>query len=248
MAVLGIDIGGSGIKGAPVDVTTGEFLAERYRLPTPEKAQPEEVADTVNRLIKHFNWKAPVGLGFPAVVLNGVTMTAANVSDKWINLNAANLFSATTGCPSYVVNDADAAGIAEMTFGAGREYQRGTVIVVTLGTGIGTAIFTNGNLLPNTEFGHVIMDGKDAEKRASDAARQKKKLGWEEWGYRLNKYLQYMEALFWPELFIIGGGVSKRWEEFFPYLTLRAKVLPAAMLNQAGIVGAALHAYMEDNR
>jgi polyphosphate glucokinase len=246
MAVLGIDIGGSGIKGAPVDVTTGEFTAERLRLPTPEKAQPEDVASLVNEIVKHFKWKGAIGLGFPAVVLNGVTMTAANVSKKWINCNAATLFNEATGCPSYVVNDADAAGIAEMKFGAGKDYNRGIAIMITLGTGIGTAIFTDGVLVPNTELGHIILDGKDAEKRASDAARQNKNLTWEEWGNRLNQYFQYMEALFWPEVFIIGGGVSKDWEKFFPYLTLRAKTLPAKLLNQAGIVGAALYAYEKD--
>lgn len=239
MEILGIDVGGSGIKGAPVDINTGKLIAERVRIKTPEKAEPEPVAQVVARIAQSFNWKETIGIGFPAPIKNGIAMMAANISEKWIGINADELFTSATGCPCKVGNDADVAGLAEMAFGAGRG-QMGTVIMLTLGTGIGTAIFSNGHLLPNTEFGHLEMNGKDAEYRASDAARQRKELSWKKYAKRLNRYLLAMEKLFWPDLFIIGGGISKVHENFIPLLTVQAKVVPAQLQNEAGMVGAAL--------
>ena len=239
MEILGIDVGGSGIKGAPVDINTGKLVAERVRIKTPEGAEPEPVAQVVAQIAQSFDWKGPIGVGFPAPIKNGIAMMAANISEKWIGLNADELFTATTGCPCQVGNDADVAGLAEMTFGAGQD-QTGTVIMLTLGTGIGTAIFSDGHLLPNTEFGHVEINGKDAESRASDAARQRKDLPWPKYAKRLNTYMMQMEKLFWPDLFIIGGGISKVHDKFIPLLTLQARVVPAQLQNEAGMVGAAL--------
>lgn len=239
MEVLGIDVGGSGIKGAPVDIKTGRLLAERYRIKTPKSAEPKPVADVVDKIAKSFNWKGPIGIGFPAPIKSGVAMMAANVSPEWVGLNADALFTKVTGCDCTLVNDADAAGLAEMAFGAGRG-QNGTVILLTLGTGIGSAIFHRGNLLPNTEFGHLDMKGRDAEHRASDAARQREDLSWKKYAKRLNRYLQEMEKLFWPDLFVVGGGISKQSEKFLPLLTIETPIVPAELLNDAGIVGAAL--------
>ena len=241
MHVLGIDVGGSGIKGAPVDTNTGKLLAERLRIKTPNKAEPQPIADVVAEIAHSFNWQGPIGIGFPAPIKGGVALMAANVSEKWVGTNADDLFTKATGCNCTMINDADAAGLAEMKFGAGKG-QPGTVILVTLGTGIGSAIFYRGNLLPNTEFGHLDMDGKDAEHRASDAIRQRDDLSWKKYAKRLNKYLTEMEKLFWPDLFIIGGGISKEAEKYIPLLNLEAPVVPAQFLNEAGIVGAALAA------
>jgi polyphosphate glucokinase len=239
MDILGIDVGGSGIKGAPVDISTGKLLAERIRIKTPPKAEPEPVAQVVAEIADSFNWGGPIGIGFPAPIKHGMVMMAANVSQKWVGLNADDLFSDATGSKCRVGNDADVAGFAEMKFGAGWG-NIGTVIMITLGTGIGTAIFNNGHLLPNTEFGHLDMDGEDAEYRASDAARQRDDLSWKKYAKRLNAYLQQMEKLFWPDLFIIGGGISKQHEKFIPLLKLQCEVIPAQFQNEAGIVGAAL--------
>ena len=239
MKALGIDIGGSGIKGAPVDTETGALLAPRYRIPTPQPSKPKAVARVVREIAAHFAWDGPIGVGFPAPVRQGVTLTAANVHKKWINKNAARLFSDTIGCPVTVINDADAAGMAEMKFGAGNG-QTGVVLLVTVGTGLGTCVFTSGHLLPNTELGHIEINGKEAEHLASDAVRKKEGLSWAEWGARLNTYLLRMEDLLWPDLIILGGGVSKKFAKFQLYLTVRAEVVPAATLNEAGIIGAAL--------
>ena len=241
MHILGIDIGGSGIKGAPVDTETGQLLADRIRIKTPPKGEPEPVADVVNQIAQSFNWKGPIGIGFPAPIKGGVALMAANVSKRWVNTNADALFTKITGCDCTMINDADAAGLAEMTFGAGRG-QPGTVIMLTLGTGIGSAIFFHGQLLPNTEFGHLEIDGEDAESRASDAARQQDDLSWKKYAKRLDIYLTTMERLFWPNLFIIGGGISKESEKFLPLLTIETDIVPAELFNEAGIVGAALGA------
>ena len=239
MQALGIDVGGSGIKGAPVDLKTGSLLAERIRIKTPKEAEPEPVAKVVAQIAQSFNWNRPIGIGFPAPIKAGVALMAANISEKWVGANADDLFTRVTGCDCTMINDADAAGLAEMTFGAGRG-QPGTVIMVTLGTGIGSAIFFRGKLLPNTEFGHLEMNGRDAEQRASDAARQREDLSWKKYAKRLNKYLAVMEKLFWPDLFIIGGGISKESEKYLPLLTIDTPAIPAQLLNEAGIVGAAL--------
>ena len=244
MKILGIDVGGSGIKGAPVNITTGELLAERFRIKTPKGAEPQPVAEVVAEIADSFKWKGPIGIGFPAPIKAGVTLMAANVSEKWVGTNADELFTKVTGCNCTMVNDADAAGLAEMEFGAGKG-QPGTVIMITLGTGIGTAIFHRGKLLPNTEFGHLEMNGRDAEHRASDAARKREDLSWKKYAKRLNKYLAEMEKLFWPNLFIIGGGISKKSEKYIPLLDIETPVIPAQFLNEAGIVGAALAARTE---
>ena len=241
MQVLGIDVGGSGIKGAPVDTDTGQLLAERVRIKTPKGAEPEPVGKVVAEIAQSFKWKGPIGIGFPAPIKAGVAMMAANVSENWVGTNADDLFTKITSCDCTMINDADAAGLAEMKFGAGRG-QPGTVILLTLGTGIGTAIFYQGTLLPNTEFGHMEMKGEDAEWRASDAARQREDLSWKKYARRLNKYLAAMEKLFWPDLFIIGGGISKESEKYIPLLTIATPVVTAQLLNEAGIVGAALAA------
>ncbi|HOU43439.1 MAG TPA: ROK family protein [Anaerolineaceae bacterium] len=242
MSVLGIDIGGSGIKGAIVDVETGKLLTPRERIPTPENAKPEDVAQVVKTMVEFFHYEGSIGAGFPAVIRNGIALTAANVHKSWIGLDANILFSSVTKCPVSVVNDADAAGIAEMRFGIGRDYPRGVVIFLTIGTGIGSAIFTDGHLVPNTEFGHLEMGGKDAEHRASDAARQEKEMSWKRWAKALNDYLNEIHSLFWPDLIVLGGGISRQAEKFLPFLDVPVKVLPAKLENQAGIIGAALHA------
>lgn len=241
MEILGIDVGGSGIKSAPVNTETGMLTVDRFRIKTPEGAEPEDVARVVEELVKHFEWSGPIGIGFPAPIKHGIVKMAANVSPAWVGMNADEFLSRATGCPVTVGNDADVAGLAEMIFGAGKD-QSGTVILITLGTGIGTAVFHQGLLIPNTEFGHLIIDGVDAESKASDAARQREELPWKKYAKRLNRYLQELEKLFWPELFIIGGGISKFHEKFLPLLSVDARVVPAQFLNEAGIVGAALAA------
>ena len=242
-AILGIDIGGSGIKGSLVDVRNGDLLQDRFRLPTPVKAKPKDVAETVAQVARHFDYHGPMGYGFPAVIRGGIVYTAANISKSWIETHVEDLFTTSTGCPSFVLNDADAAGLAEMRFGIGKEYPKGVILMITLGTGLGTAIFVDGKLVPNTELGHIEVRGKDAEKRASDAVRQEKQLEWEEWADRLNEYLSAMERLFWPDLIVLGGGISKMSHKFIPLLRLRSKVVPARLLNQAGMIGAAVYAY-----
>ena len=239
MQVLGIDIGGSGIKGAPVDVKKGVMLTDRYRIPTPKLAKPEPIAKTVTKIAKHFNWDGPIGCGFPAVVRHGIIHTAANIHDKWIGTNAVDLFSKATNCSVKVVNDADAAGLAEMTFGAGKGCM-GVVLLVTIGTGLGTSLFTDGVLVPNTELGHIEIDCEDAELMASDAARKRDEISWEKWAERLDTYLTRLESLIWPDLIILGGGVSKKYEKFMPHLNVQAEIVIAESLNEAGIIGAAL--------
>lgn len=240
--ILGIDIGGTGIKGAPVDVTKGELVGERFRLDTPQPATPEAMVDTVAEVAKHFDWKGPIGCGFPAVVKYGTVSTAANIDHAWIGQDASAMISQATGCsPVTIGNDADVAGLAEVTFGAGKD-KSGLILMITIGTGIGTALIWNGQLLPNTELGHIEVKGMDAEDYASEAVREREALSWEKWTRRINRYLKKMEDLFWPDLIIVGGGVSKKAERFFPMLSLRTPIVPAALLNEAGIVGAALHA------
>jgi polyphosphate glucokinase len=240
MTILGIDIGGTGIKGAPVNVETGELLAERFRIPTPQPSLPNSVADVIGQIADHFNYKGPTGVTFPAIVKKGVIYSAANVDPTWIGTNAGELFASHVGGPVEVVNDADAAGIAEMRFGAGRD-RDGVVILLTIGTGIGSAIFLDGKLLPNTEFGHLKIRGKDAEKRASDKVREDKDMNWKQWAKQFSEILTELEKLFSPDLFILGGGASKKASKFIPHLTAKTEVLivPAQMQNEAGIIGAA---------
>jgi polyphosphate glucokinase len=241
MHALGVDIGGTGIKAAPVDVAAGKLLADRKKIATPQPATPDAVCEVVAQLVKAFSWTGPVGCTFPGVVVNGTTRSAANVDHGWIGLDARAALAKATGLDVSVLNDADAAGMAEATFGAGKGV-KGTVLLLTLGTGIGSALFIDGILVPNTEFGHIEIHGKDAEKRASEYARETHDMSWGKWAGRVDEYLQHMEALLSPQLIIIGGGISKQSDKFVPLLTgVQARIVPAAMLNDAGIVGAAMH-------
>jgi polyphosphate glucokinase len=238
---LGIDIGGTGIKGALVDVETGQLTTERIKLSTPEGGEPEAIAETVVELIAALGPDAegvPVGVCFPAVVRHGTTMSAANVSKEWIGLEAESFFEKQLGRDIVFVNDADAAGVAEARYGAAKG-RDGLVILTTLGTGIGSALIYNGVLVPNSELGHLEMNGKDAERQASYAAMERKHLSWAAWAERLQQYYSMLELLFSPDLLIVGGGVSKNHEDFLPLLTLTAPIVPALLRNNAGIVGAA---------
>ena len=240
MHALGIDIGGTGIKAAPVDVATGQLLAARQKVDTPHPALPDALAAVVKELNTSFAWSGPVGITFPGVVTDGVTRTAANLDKSWIGVDAAALFAEATGNQVRVLNDADAAGVAEMKFGAGIG-ERGTVLMLTFGTGIGSALFTAGVLVPNTEFGHIEIRGRDAESRASEHAKELHDLSWGKWAGRVEEYLEHMEALLSPHLIIVGGGISKESDKWVPRLTgIRARIVPAALLNEAGIVGAAM--------
>lgn len=239
MEILGIDIGGSGIKGAPVDMKTGELTAERLRIETPQPATPAAITDCVAEIVTHFKWNGKIGCGFPAAIKYGFVKTATNIDKSWIGTDAAQLFSKATQCKVAVINDADAAGMAEIRLGAGRNVQ-GTVLMITVGTGIGTSLFYNGILLPNTELGHLRLGKKTAEEYASGATRKKFNLEWKEWADRFNEYLQYVEFLFWPDLIIIGGGLSKKSDKFLQLLYTKTKVVPAFYMNNAGIIGAAI--------
>ncbi len=241
MEILGVDIGGSGIKGAPVDIRKGVLVEKRHRIPTPQPSTPEAVTDVVAEIAQHFNWQGPIGCTFPAVIKKGVAYSAANVDESWIGTNGEKLIKKKCDCPVLLINDADAAGIAEMEFGAGKGHT-GVVIVLTFGTGIGSAVFTNGHLVPNTEFGHMEVRGKDAEDRAADRIRKGENLSWEKWAERVNEFLGRMEIVFSPDLFIIGGGVSKKHDKYLHLLTTQAEIVPAQMRNEAGIIGAAMAA------
>ncbi|GHH64982.1 polyphosphate glucokinase [Streptosporangium violaceochromogenes] len=241
MEALGIDIGGSGIKGAPVDVTTGELTRERLRLATPAPSRPKAVAEVVAEIAGHFDWTGPVGVTFPGVVIDGVARSAANVDRSWIGVDARETFSVATGLPVVVLNDADAAGLAEVAAGSARG-QRGVVLMLTFGTGIGSALFVDGLLVPNTELGHLEIRGKEAERRASDRARDEGGLSWGKWAGRVEEYLRHVEALFSPSLIVIGGGVSKKADRFLPMVKVRTRLVPATLRNEAGIVGAAMAA------
>jgi polyphosphate glucokinase len=238
---FGIDIGGSGIKGAPVDLSTGELADDRFKVLTPQPSTPEAVAESVAEVLDHFSWKGPIGATFPAAVIGGVAQTAANVDKSWIGTDIQATLGRTTGVQVTAVNDADAAGLAEVIFGAAKGHN-GLVIVVTLGTGIGSALVYRGVLIPNSELGHIELDGHDAETRASAGAREREDLSWSKWAKRLDRYFQALEFYFWPELIVVGGGVSRRAEKFLPLLTLKTPIVAATLHNEAGIVGAALAA------
>jgi polyphosphate glucokinase len=242
--ILGIDIGGTGIKGAPVDLDTGELTEERLRIPTPPGGRPEDVAGVVAEIAGRFDTDGPIGCTFPAVMRDGVALTAANVDQSWIGTDAADLFHRVAGREFVVVNDADAAGIAEMQYGAGKG-EGGVVLLLTLGTGIGSALFVDGVLVPNTEFGHMEVNGKAAERRAAESVREQKNLTWKEWAQRLDDVLSAFERVLWPRLMILGGGVSKKSDKFVPRLSTNVPIVPATLLNNAGIVGAALAAAPE---
>lgn len=238
---IGIDVGGTGIKGALVDVKKGELLSERLKYPTPEGGEPDDIAKVVLQIAQQLDGKSsdlPIGICFPAVVKHGITKSAANVSKRWINLNAEDLFEKTFGKEVLVVNDADAAGYAEVRFGAAKD-RDGLVIMTTLGTGIGGAIFIDGELVPNAELGHLEIDGVDYETKASFAAKEREGLSFAQWSKRLQRYYETLEKLFTPDLFIVGGGVSKQYAEFLPLLKLETEIVPAKKRNSAGIIGAA---------
>ena len=241
MRALGVDIGGTGIKAAPVRLETGTLLAERVRIPTPEPATPHAVGDVVKKLVERFKWTGAIGCGFPGIVKNGVVQSAANLDDSWEGANAQTLLENRTGCRLTVLNDADAAGLAEMEFGAGKG-QRGLVVLLTFGTGIGSSVFSGGRLLPNTELGRLKIHGRQAGAWASARARESKRLTWKKWAKRVNEYLAELEAILSPDIIIIGGGASKRHEKFFSLLKSRSPILPAERENDAGIIGAALAA------
>jgi len=241
MDLVGIDIGGTGIKGAPVDVGRGKLTRDRVRIPTPQPATPSAVAAVVAEVVAKFDTDGVVGATFPAVIQGGKARTAANVDQAWIGEDVAARLGEASGRSFVVLNDADAAGLAEVRFGAGAG-RAGVVMVITLGTGIGSALFIDGTLVPNTELGHLRFHKGDAERYAADSARERKELSWKAWGKRVGEYLTYVEKLFSPDLFIIGGGVSKKSDRYFEYFDTRAEVVPAQLLNEAGIVGAAIAA------
>lgn len=242
MTAFGIDFGGTGIKGAPVDLDKGDFAAERERFKTPEKSTPDAVAEIFAELLALFpHVDGPVGVTVPGVVLHGVVRTAANIDKSWIGTNADEVFSRATGRVVHAVNDADAAGLAEVRYGAARGHG-GLVIMTTLGTGIGTALLYDGVLVPNSELGHLEIAGHDAESRAANSAREKEGLSWKEWAERLTTYYRTLERLFSPDLFVVGGGVSRDAAEFLPLLKIDTQIVPATLLNKAGVVGAALYA------
>jgi polyphosphate glucokinase len=238
---LGIDIGGSGIKGAPVDLATGQFARDRLRYENPKQSTPDAVVDIVVRIADHFSddtGDSPIGVTLPAVVTNGVVRTAANIDPAWIGTDARKLLSDRLGRPVTILNDADAAGLGELHFGAARN-AGGLVLMCTLGTGIGSALFYNGVLIPNSELGHLEIDGRDAEHRASSSVKEDKNLSWQEWAERLQRYFSHVVDLLWPDLIVVGGGVSRKAEKFLPLLHLRAPIVAAQLQNSAGIIGAA---------
>ncbi len=245
--LLGIDIGGTGIKGGLVDTAKGALIGERVRIETPHPATPAAIGDVLSAITKHFQWKGHIGCGFPGVIHDGRVLTAANLDETLIGVDFARLAHERTGCPAHVINDADAAGLAEMTYGAGRG-RRGVVLVITVGTGIGCGFFYNGMLVPSTELGHVKMKDKDtgkicdAEDLVSERAREKHDLSWKAWAKRFDRYLKYLHRLLWPELIIIGGGAAKKGDKFMPLLTVPCATALAALGNNAGIIGAAVAA------
>ncbi|HVS54337.1 MAG TPA: ROK family protein [Opitutaceae bacterium] len=239
MKILGIDIGGSALKGAPVETETGRLLAERHRVPTPELLAPREMARAAAEIAAHFRWRGPIGVGFPGVVHGTRVLTAANLHEDFVGCDVAKLFAKSTGCPVALINDAAAAALAEMKFGAGKNFH-GKVLLLTLGTGVGSALAYQGVVVP-LELGHLPWHGKkSAEKYVAASVREEKDLGWEEWGERLRGYLHVLERVLWPELIIVGGGVSAKHRKFFKFVKPRAKMVPARFFNEAGIVGAAL--------
>ncbi|HEX5493131.1 MAG TPA: ROK family protein [Mycobacteriales bacterium] len=239
---FGLDIGGSAIKAASVDVSTGELTSTRQTVATPDPSTPEALVGVVHRLVAERGWTGPVGATFPAVIKHGIARTAANVDRSWIGTDVDGLFTRATNCPVTVLNDADAAGLAELRFGAARDAPGDVVVILTLGTGIGSALFVGGKLVPNTELGHLELAGRDAEKDAAASVKDRQHLTWSEWVPRVQRYLSHLEMLFTPDLFVLGGGVSKESDQWVPLLDLRTPVRPAELLNDAGIVGAALAA------
>ncbi len=238
---LGIDVGGSGIKGGIVDIKQGKIISERIRVLTPGTGKPDEIIECIKKIVDDLNWKGMIGCGFPAAIKNNEVCTAANIHQSWIGVKVDELIMRATGNTAKAINDADAAGLAEIKYGAGAGV-KGAALMITIGTGLGTALFFNGQLMPNTELGHIEIAGKEAEKYASDAIRKNKGLSMKKWAKRFNEYLTKMDMLFWPDIIILGGGISKKYNEFSPYITVKTKVTQAALGNNAGIIGAAFFA------
>ncbi len=239
MVVLGIDIGGSGMKGALVNSETGEMLTERYRIPTPKSRKPKEMAEVVKKIVDHFNHKGPVGVGFPTIIRHGVCKSKGNLHKKWVNVNVRELFSTATGLPVTVINDADAAGYATMNYGIGKG-KEGLVVMITIGTGLGSGAFFNGELIPNFELGQIPYKKYDKiENWAAASAKEKEGLSYKQWGKRFNVFLKYVDLIISPDYIILGGGTSKQFDEYKDYITIETPVVPAELRNQAGIVGAA---------
>jgi polyphosphate glucokinase len=247
LITLGIDIGGSGIKGALVDTSSGTLVSDRIRFSTPENPKPKVVAKIIVDIVKKLGYKGIIGAGFPGVVRHGITYTAANIHKDWIGYDANSLVTKATGYPTFFLNDADAAGLAEMRFGIGKENKKGSVLFITVGTGIGSALFIDGILVPNLELGHLDIKGKEAEHRASDATRQIEKLSWKEWGRKFSRVLNTYEKLINPDLLILGGGISSRYDKYAQYLDVKTKIMPAKLENLAGIIGAAMAAEEQIN-
>ena len=247
--ILGIDVGASGIKGGVVDINSGQLLNERIRLETPDPATPKAMAETFGELVRRHNWSGLVGCGFPSIIKDGVAYSAANISHEWIGTNVVETLSLACGCPVEVLNDADAAGLAEMQFGLGKG-EMGTVLLITIGSGLGSALFVDGQLVPNTELGHIFLKNqkKVAEQYASNNARKREDLSWEEWGIRFNEYLETIERVFNPDLILLGGGTSKRFDKYDTYITVQTPIKPAELLNAAGTVGAAVYAYQQSRK
>ncbi len=241
MTTVGIDVGGSGVKGAVVDVAAGDLAGERYRLETPKPADVTNLVETVAAVAATVGPADHWGITFPGVILDGLVRTAANLHPSWVAAPGQALFAEAVGGPVTLLNDADAAGLAEVRFGAGRG-RRGVTLMLTFGTGIGSALFIDGRLVPNTELGHLELDGFDAEERASDRARETENLDWPEWAQRVQRYLSHVEGLLWPDLIIVGGGVSKKTDKWLPHVDIRTPVVPATLQNHAGIIGAAVAA------
>ncbi len=240
--IMGVDIGGTGIKYALVNSVTGEMLTERFKKATPKPATPQAVASVIQEAKEHLDWNGDIGCGLPSIVSNGVALSAANIDNQWIDLNVNEFLSKFLNCNVKVVNDADAAGLAEIKFGAGKNIN-GVVLLLTIGTGIGSALFVNGNLVPNTELGHIKFKKDTAEKYASNTTKKQKNLSYKEWANRMNKLLAHLERLFTPSLFILGGGISKRYYEYSDYLQCNADIVPAEQDNAAGVIGAAMAFY-----
>jgi polyphosphate glucokinase len=236
---FGIDIGGTGMKAAVVDLSTGDLVGERFRIDTPQPATPAAMSTVVVELVRHHDWQGTIGCAFPAVVRNGVVGSAANIDESWIDVDADRIFTDALGAAVHMINDADAAGLAEVRYGAGRG-RNGVVMMLTFGTGIGSGLFNDGVLVPNTELGHLQLDGVDAESRAAASAKKRDDLTWEQWATRVERYLRHVEALFSPDLFIVGGGASKRADRWLPHVSIDTEIAVAALANNAGIVGAAL--------
>ena len=243
--ILGIDVGGTAIKGALIDVKKGEQITDRLRLSTPQPSEPAAMGSVVRDIVREFKWQGkPIGCGFPAIVKNGVALSAANIDKSWIGTNIEKVFGKATGCPVFAINDADAAGIASMQFGDGKGVM-GTVMLITIGSGLGSALFCNGMLIPNTELGHLYMGSRIAEHYASAKARELDNLTWKEWGKRFNKYLRHLERLFSPDLFLLGGGGSNKFDEFGDRLKVKCPVKTDRLLNRAGLIGAAYYAHQQ---